>query len=176
MTIQDPRYAEPFLEGSEIMSSNERAAKQPAQGKGRIDWAAAKLWFFADHSRTLADVAREFKLNTSTLRSKAAAEKWVADRSAATAEAHQKVAEAQQAEHVDRCNVQDDVTKYRFFLFLIGSLISFFGYALIRTSGIWWNLFGCVMALWGIWEIFIALFGSDESVAKSLYQIVSGKK
>lgn len=90
------------------MSGKKNACGRPKKGTTkRIDWAAAKIWFLADHTRTLNEVAAQFNANAGTLRRRAATEKWVDDRNRAAAENAQKAAEQQQADHLDRikrCN------------------------------------------------------------------------
>jgi len=79
-----------------------------ASGKlKRVDWASAKAWFMADHTRTLGDVAEYFKVNASTIRYRAGVEKWVDSRAEMATITQKKATERLQEEHIDkaaRCN------------------------------------------------------------------------
>lgn len=68
----------------------------------RIDWAKAKTWFMADHTRTLGDVAIYCKANPATVRAKAGADKWMDERYRSATEIEKKATERIQAVQVDR--------------------------------------------------------------------------
>ena len=68
----------------------------------RIDWAKAKAWFMADHTRTLGDVAHHCKANAATVRAKAGADKWIDERNRSATEIEKKATERIQADQIDR--------------------------------------------------------------------------
>ena len=73
----------------------------------RIDWASAKTWFLAEHTRTLGEVAAYCKANPATVRAKAGADRWVEERNTQATLIEKKATERIQADLVDRaarCN------------------------------------------------------------------------
>lgn len=68
----------------------------------RIDWAKAKTFFLADHTRTLGDVAKHCKANAATVRAKAGADKWLQERDTLATVVEKKATERLQAAQIDR--------------------------------------------------------------------------
>lgn len=68
----------------------------------RIDWAKAKTYFMADHTRTLGDVAAYCKANAATVRARAGKEQWLQQREAMATVVQNKATERLQADQIDR--------------------------------------------------------------------------
>lgn len=68
----------------------------------RIDWAKAKTFFMADHTRTLGDVAKHCKANPATVRARAGKEQWLQQRDTMATVVQNKATEKLQADQIDR--------------------------------------------------------------------------
>ena len=88
------------------MTVNKKIKKKKVKS-GHVDWARVKAWFMQDHSRTLMDVADEFKLHPSTVKNHSRAEKWFDERKTQATHVYTRATEKIIDEQVDlaaRCN------------------------------------------------------------------------